>query len=78
MWKKELTKYVSKIPTENFRLQATKFSFPGCPLLVINSYFMCDPRGAIFDDMELLSLLEDIRLSLSVETFCGEEILTWM
>ena len=61
MWKKGLTKYVTKENTQNFRIQATKFRFPSTNLLVINSYFMCDPQGA-FDDNELLELLADIRL----------------
>ena len=64
MWKKELTRYVSKIKTNNFRLQATKFSFPACPLLVINSYFMTDPRNNNFDDTDLLAILADIRLAI--------------
>ena len=37
MWKKGLTKYVSKIETQNSRIQATKFSFESCNVLVINS-----------------------------------------
>ena len=45
IWKKSLTKYVSKISTNNFRVQATKFTFPTCHLLVINAYFPCDPQG---------------------------------
>ena len=34
VWHKSLTKYVSKVKCKNFRIQATKFSLPGGPLLV--------------------------------------------
>ena len=60
IWEKNLTKYVSKIQCDNFRIQATKFEFPSGPLLVINSYFPCDPRTINFDDTELLTLLSSI------------------
>ena len=61
MWKKGLTKYVSKVSCSNFRIQATKFKFPAGPVLVINSYFPCDPRTDNFDDSELITLLADLR-----------------
>ena len=60
MWHPSLTKYVSKIKCENFRILATKFSFPSGTILIINSYFPCDPRTNDFDDSELLELLADI------------------
>ena len=60
LWDKRLTKYVSKIPSTNFRLQATKFCFPSGQFLLINSYFPCDPQTEHFDDTELLALLSDI------------------
>ena len=60
MWRKGLTKYVSKIESNNDRIQATKFSFTSCNILVINAYFMCDPR-VNFNDTELLTLLGEIR-----------------
>ena len=65
MWKKGLTKYVSQIETKNDRIQATKFSFSSCNILVINAYFMCDPR-VNFDDSELTTLLEEIRRLVDV------------
>ena len=65
MWKKGLTKYVSKIETKNDRIQATMFSFTACNILVINSYFMCDPRTN-FDDRELHNLLSEIRRVIEV------------
>ena len=55
MWRKGLTKYVSKIECGNFRLQATTFQFPSSNILIINSYFMCDPR-VNFDETELHEL----------------------
>ena len=60
LWHPSLTKYVSKVKCENFRLQGTKFSFPSGPLLIVNSYFPCDPRKEEFDDHELLQLLADL------------------
>ena len=61
MWSKKMTKYVSKIKCDNYRIQATKFNFPSGPVLIINTYFPCDPRTINFDDTELLSILTDIR-----------------
>ena len=61
IWDKGLTKYVSKIKCENFRLQGTKFSLPGGSLLVVNTYFPCDPRVNNFNDNEIVSLLSDIQ-----------------
>ena len=72
IWEKGLTKYVSKIKCENFRLQATKFDFPSGPLLVLNTYFPCDPRTNNFDDSELVKLLTDI-LYTPLYTECGTE-----
>ena len=65
MWKKGLTKYVSKVECNNFRVQATKFQFSSSNLLVINSYFMCD-SGNNFDDNELHALLAEIRRVIEV------------
>ena len=66
LWDPSLTKYVSRIKCDNFRLQATKFNFPSGPLLVINSYFPCDPRREDFDDSELMKLLTDIQLLIEI------------
>ena len=60
LWHPSLTKYVSKIKSDNFRLLGTKFSFPSGTILIINSYFPCDPRTAAFDDTEILGTLADI------------------
>ena len=61
IWSNKITKYVSQIKCENYRLQATRFDFPSGPLLVLNTYFPCDPRTRNFDDTELIKLLTDIQ-----------------
>ena len=70
MWKKSLTKFVSKIPCDNFRIQGTKFNLSEpangnlnkCQsFLLLNTYFMCKPNTINFDEGPLLLLLEDIR-----------------
>ena len=57
MWKKPLTESVS-----NFRLQATKFTFPNSSILIINAYFPCDPKIDDFNDSDILTALSDIQL----------------
>ena len=74
LWKKTLTKYVSKVPCDNYRLQATCFSFPGGSVVVINTYFPCDPQTDNFDDAELVSLLADIQ-TLIVQSQCAHVLL---
>ena len=59
MWKKCLSKYVSQIKCENFRIQATQFTFPQSSLLLINLYLMNDPQHD-FNDQELLQTLAEI------------------
>ena len=66
LWKKELTKFVTKIPCNNYRLQATKFTMNSLDLLVINSYFPCDPRVDNFDDAEVVNLLADLRIVIEL------------
>ena len=61
IWEKGLTKYVSKLKCKSFRLQGTKFSFPSGTLVVINTYFPCDPRTNEFDDSELMNVLAEIQ-----------------
>ena len=61
LWDKNLTKYVSQVKCSSFRLQATKFSCPSGSLLILNTYFPCDPRLNNFNDEELLALLAEIR-----------------
>ena len=60
IWNRSLTKYVKRVHCTNFRLQATLFEIPDCTLLVINTYFPCDPRSEQADITELLELLSDI------------------
>ena len=52
-------KYVSQIKCENFRIQATKFTFPLSSLLLINLYLMHDPQHD-FNDQELFQTLAEI------------------
>ena len=61
LWRKGLTKYVTKVDCSNFRLRATKFSFESSQLLVVNAYLPCDPRVDNFDDTELVNLLADLK-----------------
>ena len=59
--KKGLTKYVSKIKCDIFRIQATKFNFPNAELLaLLVLYFMVDSQNNNMNDLELLSLLGEI------------------
>ena len=75
MWKKPLTKYVSKLPCKNFRIQATKFALPGSSLLIINTYFPCDPLVDNFNDAELVALLADLH-SLARQAQCTDVVIT--
>jgi hypothetical protein len=50
LWKKYLTKYVSKVPCSNFRILAAKFSLPSSSLL----------RADNFDETDLLERLDDL------------------
>jgi len=59
MWNKKLTKYVTNVECESYRLQAAKFTFPEAELLLINAYFMVDPQNNNFNDNELYSLLAE-------------------
>jgi hypothetical protein len=77
LWKKTLTKYVSIIKSENYRIQAIKFKFPTEELLVFNLYFMVDPQANNFNDNDLLLLLAEIDRILSVSNcrnilLCGD------
>ena len=74
LWNKSLTKYVSKVDCPNYRLQATKFSLPGAPILIFNSYFPCDPRTENFDETEVINLLQDIK-SVARKSSCSNIIL---
>ena len=60
LWKKSLTKYVTRVETSNPRILASQFQFPDCPLLALNVYFPCDPRTSQHDLLELANLLSDI------------------
>ena len=74
MWKKGLTKYVSKIKCDIFRIQATKFNFLNVESLVLNLYFLADSQNNNMNDLELLSLLGEIDRILST-TECENVLL---
>ena len=61
IWKKELTKFVSRVKCDNPRLLGTRFNFPKWNILMINCYFPCDPRSENYDDTTLVNLIADIR-----------------
>ena len=65
MWDKGLTKYVAQVKCSSARLQATKFSLPTGSLLLLNTYFPCDPRVNNFEDDELLELLAEIKSTMN-------------
>ena len=65
LWDKRLTKYVFQVKFTNFRLQVTRFDFSSGSLLLLNTYFPCDPRVNNFNEDELLTLLTEIRLIMS-------------
>ena len=69
-----MTKYVSKVACDNFRLQATSFNFPNGSVLLINTYFPCDPQKDSFDDTELLNLLADIQ-TLVAQSQCAHVLI---
>ena len=68
MGRKGLTMYVSKKESSNICMQATKFQFPSRNLLIIKSYFMCDPRGN-FEENELLQLLAEVRRIIDISRY---------
>ena len=74
LWRKSLTKYVSQEKCDNFRIHATKFSFPSGPILIINAYFPCDPQKNSFDNTELITLLSDIR-NVIFQSKCSNVVL---
>ena len=65
LWDKGLTKYVSHVKTVSFRLQATKFDLPSGSLLLLNTYFPCDPRVNDFNEDEILALLLEIKTMMN-------------
>jgi len=61
LWRREHTKYVSKLKCDNHRILPTKFSFPNGHLLLLNCYFPTNPGTDSFDDSELQNVLVEIR-----------------
>jgi len=60
MWRKTLTKYVTNIKSDLYRVQAVKFNFPSADLLIVNLYLMVDPQVDQFDEIGLLNLLAEV------------------
>ena len=60
MWKKYLTKYITNIKSENYRIQAVKVNFPEAEIVLVNLYFMVDTQNNNDDDNELLNLLAEL------------------
>ena len=60
MWRKHLTKYVTNIKSDLYRVQAVKFNFPSADLLIVNLYLMVDPQVDQFDEIGLLNLLAEV------------------
>ena len=69
LWDKNLTKHVSQIKCASFRLQVTKFTFPSGSLLLLNTYFPCDPRVNNFNEDELLTLLAEMKEIMNNERY---------
>ena len=64
LWDKSLTKYVSKVKCSSVRLQVTRFDLPTASLLLLNTYFPCDPRTENLNDTELLELLAEMKQTM--------------
>ena len=58
-----------RIKTENFRLQAQILHFPTTRILWVNSYFPNDPLTILFDDTELMDVLNELENILDSSDF---------
>ena len=74
MWRKCLTKFVTKVSSNHFRLQCIKIGIPNCEVLLINCYFPCDPRSESNDNGELTEMLGEIR-SIILSSQCQKVVL---
>ena len=62
-WKKTQVKKITRIISENFRIQAAILHYSNCRLCIINTYFPCDSQKFVLTDsesVELCSLLNSI------------------
>ena len=55
-WKKHQVKKATRIPTENFRMQALILEYENCKILLINTYFPCDSKRLVLSDTEAADL----------------------
>ena len=75
LWDKNLTKYVSQVKCSSFRLQVTRFDFPSSSLLILNTYFPCDPRVSNFNEEELLQILAEMRNIMNMQACSNNLVL---
>ena len=75
LWRKGLTKYVTSIKSESYRIQAMKFNFPTIDILIINLYFMVDTQAGNFDDTELMDLLAEVDHIINTSVSVSRNIL---
>ena len=62
-WRKNQVKKVTRLAVESFRVQGIILEYKNCNLLLINTYFPCDPQKQVLSDVEaaeLHRLLSDI------------------
>ena len=60
LWRKHLTKYVTYIKTDKYRVQAEKLKFPAADLLIVSLNLMVDPQVDQFEKIGLLNLLAEV------------------
>ena len=60
---------VDRVKTDNFRIQAQVLHFPTTKILWLNVYFPTDPGGEIFNEEELLDLLQEIENIMDAADF---------
>ena len=61
--------FPTKDPVSSFHVQAQALTFPNTRLLWINTYIATDPQTLLFNDDELLKVLNEVELILSNESF---------
>lgn len=71
LWNKSLTKYVTNIKSESYRIQAIKLNFPDATLLIVNLYLINDPQNYTFDEVELLGLLTEVSRIIDSSNCCN-------
>ena len=67
--RKSLNMKIERIKTDNFRIQAQILNFPTTRILWINSYLPNDPLTMMFDDRELLEVLNEVERILDTADY---------